>query len=174
MLLAFGAANVEAIKRMEGVIFTPNAQHQPWEPAAIDAGLQTDLNGWLPSAACCCWASWPRRGLVRGYRRSVGTRLPHSLVNLFDVMNGRLFGRHRVGSVEPCQPKSSKSASHHAHSEYLSFSRHRLRPTKSSPKVAEGGAQLATASAKPPTRRPATEQRLEVQRLVLLRLHAVV
>ena len=46
--------------------------------------------------------------------------------------------------------------------------------TKSSPKVAEGGAQLATAMAKPPTRGPATEQRLEVQRLVLLRLHAVV
>jgi hypothetical protein len=47
-------------------------------------------------------------------------------------------------------------------------------PTKSSPKVAEGGAQLATATSKRPTCGPTPEQRLEVQRLVLLRLHAVV
>ena len=46
--------------------------------------------------------------------------------------------------------------------------------TKSSPKVAEGGAELATVMVKPPTCDPAPEQRLEVQRLVLLRLHAVV
>src|ERR1035437_5386034 len=36
------------------------------------------------------------------------------------------------------------------------------------------GAQLATVAAKPPTRDPGPEQRLEVQRLVLLRLYAVV
>ena len=47
-------------------------------------------------------------------------------------------------------------------------------PTKSSPKVAEGGAGLATATSKRPTCGPTPEQRLEVQRLVLLRLHAVV
>src|SRR5664279_1026950 len=46
--------------------------------------------------------------------------------------------------------------------------------TKSSPKVAEGGAELATVTVKPPTCDPAPEQRLEVQRLVLLRLHTVV
>src|SRR5664279_5246573 len=46
--------------------------------------------------------------------------------------------------------------------------------TKSSPKVAEGGAELATVTVKPPTCDPAPEQRLEVQRLVLLRLHGVV
>ena len=31
----------------------PNAQHQRWEPAAVDARIGTDLNGWLPSAECC-------------------------------------------------------------------------------------------------------------------------
>lgn len=32
---------------------TPNDQHQRWEPAAKGPGIETELNGWLPSAACC-------------------------------------------------------------------------------------------------------------------------
>jgi hypothetical protein len=30
-----------------------NDEHQRWEPAATDARIATDLNGWLPSAGCC-------------------------------------------------------------------------------------------------------------------------
>jgi hypothetical protein len=30
-----------------------NDQHQRWEPAATDAGVESELNGWLPSAECC-------------------------------------------------------------------------------------------------------------------------
>src|ERR1043166_3765419 len=37
-------------------LMTPNDQHQRWEPAAADAGMVSDLNGWLPSAECCGWA----------------------------------------------------------------------------------------------------------------------
>ena len=37
-------------------LWLPNAQHQRWEPAAADARIVTDLNGWLASAACYCWA----------------------------------------------------------------------------------------------------------------------
>ena len=31
---------------------SPNAEHQRWEPAATERRMQTELNGWLPSAAC--------------------------------------------------------------------------------------------------------------------------
>ena len=31
----------------------PNGQHQRWEPAATERQVQTELNGWLPSAGCC-------------------------------------------------------------------------------------------------------------------------
>jgi len=34
----------------------PNDQHQPREPAAADARIDTDLDGWLPSAECSGWA----------------------------------------------------------------------------------------------------------------------
>ena len=35
-----------------------NGQHQRWEPAAADVRIAPDLNGWLPSAECCCSMSW--------------------------------------------------------------------------------------------------------------------
>jgi hypothetical protein len=39
----------------ERMSLTPlNDQHQRWEPAAGAAGIASDLNGWLPSAVCCC------------------------------------------------------------------------------------------------------------------------
>ena len=41
----------------------PNAQHQRWEPAASDARIGTELNDWLPSAACCGWAAYPKKPL---------------------------------------------------------------------------------------------------------------
>src|SRR5207237_2144661 len=39
------------------VLFYANDQHQRWEPAAHDSGTESQVNGWLPSAACCGWAS---------------------------------------------------------------------------------------------------------------------
>ena len=36
-----------------GAIIRPNDQDQRWEPAAPDPRIASDLNGWLPSAACC-------------------------------------------------------------------------------------------------------------------------
>jgi hypothetical protein len=37
----------------------PNDERERWEPAATDAGIGTDLNGWLPSA--------PRFGSVNSF-----------------------------------------------------------------------------------------------------------
>jgi hypothetical protein len=37
--------------------FTPNVERERWEPAAADARIGTDLNGWLPSAPRFGWAS---------------------------------------------------------------------------------------------------------------------
>jgi hypothetical protein len=34
----------------------PNGQHQRREPAATEQRMQTELNGWLPSAECCGYA----------------------------------------------------------------------------------------------------------------------
>jgi hypothetical protein len=49
--------NTTIHKMINAVLFISvmrsNVQHQRWEPAAAYVRTGTELNGWLPSAACC-------------------------------------------------------------------------------------------------------------------------
>jgi hypothetical protein len=48
-----GCAGLWRLWRCGSHLVTPNGQHQRREPAATEQRIQTELNGWLPSAECC-------------------------------------------------------------------------------------------------------------------------
>jgi hypothetical protein len=45
-------ANLTCARDWLWCVHSLNAEHQRWEPAAADAGIGSELNGWLPSAEC--------------------------------------------------------------------------------------------------------------------------